>query len=478
MDVNNNMQGNMNNQNINQGGLNNGNGGQGYFYDQNRVMIPCPNCGRLNYPAAKKCNNCGKRIPKSESGLGILSLVLTLICCTFGIGLLLAIIDLIVGKNGGDGKGHICSWISLGIGGAVIVLYLGASALGGISDSLEEMKPNEPVVESEVTSKTEKESEEVVVTAKVDTINEEAAKNYSNALRYIENGEYTDAYELLSKISSESDSYDDAVKKMDEIKDLVVEENVGKAESAYEKELYSLALTYIDTALQYDPDDEELAQKKEEYTGLLIEQLKVSAAEACSNQDYKKAVEHIKEALTYRADDEELLALLDSYEDLLDAQIAEEEAAAIAAASLYTGKVLNTNHAEVTVKNIDIVDHIYPEKRSGYYLYYSVSETDTTWFHIELKVKNTGSGILNLYSMIENPTITYDGRYDYDTYAVYYSKGSDIDRMYSWYAETIDPLETCTVHVVVPCPIEVKTSDKSVTGSIKIDGKSQDINYR
>ncbi len=206
--------------------------------------------------------------------------------------------------------------------------------------------------------------------------------------------------------------------------------------------------------------------------------MKVSAAEASSEEKYTKAVELIEEALTYYADDEELLALLDSYEEMLNQQIAEEEAAAIAAATLSAGKVLNTTHAEVTVKSIDIVDHIYPEKKSGYYLYYSVSETDTTWFHIELKVKNTSSGVLNLYSMIENPTITYDGTYDYSTYAVYYSKGSNIDRMYSWYTETIDPLETCTVHVVVECPIDVKTSDKSLTGSIKIDGTSQDINYR
>lgn len=476
----------MDNNNIQNGNSNqsdyNGFNNNGNYNDQNHVMIPCPACGRLNFPAAKKCINCGKKIPKSESALGIVALVLTLICCTFGIGLLLAIIDLIVGRNGGDGKGHICSWISICIGGGLIVLYLFSSALGGIATGLEEKRNSEPAVESEVLDVPKegdgKVSEEDVEAARIKTINEEASRIYSNALKHIEDGKYTDAYELLLKISNESDYYDDAVNKMAEIKNLVIEENVNNAESAYEKELYSLALSYIDTALQYDPDDEDISQRKEEYTALLVEQLKTSAADKSAEQNYEKAVELIKEALTYYADDEELLALLDTYEELLSAQIAEKEAAEIAAASLYTGKVLNTNHAEVTVKNIDIVDHIYPEKRSGYYLYYSVSETDTTWFHIELKVKNTSSGVLNLYSMIENPTITYDGMYDYSTYAVYYSKGSNIDRMYSWYTETIDPLETCTVHVVVECPIDVKTSDKSLTGSIKIDGTSQDINYR
>ena len=476
MDTNNNMQNGNNNPNAYN--TYNGYNNQGNYNNSSHVMISCPNCGRLNFPEAKKCINCGKRIPKSESALGIVALVLTLICCTFGIGLLLAIIDLIVGRNGGDGKGHICSWISVGIGGGLIVLYLFSAAIGGIADGFEQVRTTKPAVESEIVEETETESEEDAAVAKTNAINEEASKIYSNALNHISNGKYTDAYELLEKINSESDYYDDAIKKMAEIKDKVIEENLSNAESAYEKELYSLALTYIDTALQYAPDDEDIAQKKEEYTVLLVDQLKASAADAYAEQNYEKSVELIEEALTYYADDEELLALLDTYEEQLNKQREEEEAAAIAAASLYVGKVLNTNHAEITVKNIDIVDHIYPEKKSGYYLYYSVSETDTTWFHIELKVKNTGSGVLNLYSMIENPTITYDGMYDYRTYAVYYSKGSTIDRMYDWYAETIDPLETCTVHVVVECPIDVKTSDKSLTGSIKIDGKSQDINYR
>ena len=157
------------------------------------------------------------------------------------------------------------------------------------------------------------------------------------------------------------------------IEELIVEENVNNAESAYEKELYSLALSYIDTALQYDPDDEDISQRKEEYTALLVEQLKTSAADKSAEQNYEKAVELIKEALTYYADDEELLALLDTYEELLSAQIAEKEAAEIAAASLYTGKVLNTNHAEVTVKNIDIGNmlvetdspYLAPEEKRG-----------------------------------------------------------------------------------------------------------------
>ncbi len=259
----NNMQG-MNGNHGDYNGYNN----QGNYNNHNHVMIPCPNCGRLNFPAAKKCINCGKRIPKSESALGIVALVLTLICCTFGIGLLLAIIDLIVGRNGGDGKGHICSWISVGIGGGLIVLYLFSTALTGVADGLEQIKIPEPVVESEIVNETEKEqeqeSEEDAAAAKLEAINEAASKIYENALNKIEDGKYTDAYELLKKVKKESDYYDDAVNKMAEIKELVVEENVNNAEAACEKELYSLALTYVDNALKYAPDDEDIAQMKEE----------------------------------------------------------------------------------------------------------------------------------------------------------------------------------------------------------------------
>ncbi len=152
MDTNNNMQNGYGNTNA-YGGNN-----QGNYNNPNHVMIPCPNCGRLNFPAVKKCVNCGKRIPKKESGLGIAALVLTLICCTFWIGLLLAIIDLIVGRNGGDGKGHICSWISLVLGGVLAVMCVISSCSNKLDSYLD--SKNEAVEETTIAEETVPETED------------------------------------------------------------------------------------------------------------------------------------------------------------------------------------------------------------------------------------------------------------------------------------------------------------------------------
>ena len=153
MDTNNN---NMQSLHINHSAYN-GYNNQGNHNNPNHVMIPCPNCGRLNFPAVKKCVNCSKRIPKKESGLGIAALVLTLICCTFWIGLLLAIIDLIVGRNGGDGKGHICSWISLVLGGVLAIMCVISSCSNKLDSYLD--SKNEAVEETTIAEETVPETE-------------------------------------------------------------------------------------------------------------------------------------------------------------------------------------------------------------------------------------------------------------------------------------------------------------------------------
>ena len=131
-----------------------------------------------------------------------------------------------------------------------------------------------------------------------------------------------------------------------------------------------------------------------------------------------------------------------------------------------------------TFKGASLTDHIYPDKRTGYYSYYSVSETGTTWFDMVLNVKNMGTGLLNLYDMVENVKVIYDNNYEYKTIGLYYSTGKNIDRLYEYFSNSIDPLEEVTLHVIVEMPVEAKTSGKSIEAEITLDGEYQLLLYR
>ncbi len=113
---------------------------------------------------------------------------------------------------------------------------------------------------------------------------------------------------------------------------------------------------------------------------------------------------------------------------------------------------------------------MYPDKRTGYYTYYSVKDTGTTWVDMKLNVKNTGAGILNLYTMVEDAVAIYDGSYEYSTKGLYYSVGNDIDKLYEYFSNSIDPLKEVTLHIVIELPVEVKTSGKSVDVEAVLDG--------
>ena len=313
--------------------------------------------------------------------------------------------------------------------------------------------------------------EEKAEIAALNEINEMSGNNYMSAEEYISEGKYSLAYDNLLLVDPQSDYYDDAVGLMEEVKDWAVEESLNNADLSIEAGEYANALDYIEKALEYDSENEMALAKKDACTQAYMDYLKKSASDASTNQDYQASIDYIDEALLILPDDEELLELKQTYTDLQLEQIE-------AAKTLTVGKVFDTTHATITVKNIAIVDHVYPESRTGYYLYYSVKDTDKTWFDIELKVKNNSAGVLNVYTMIENPKLTYNNLYHYNTYGIYYSKGSDIDSLYSWYTKTLDPLETCTLHVVIECPIDVKTGTEPIIASLTIDGVYQFINYR
>ncbi len=111
------------------------------------ALIKCPECGKEISDKAKTCPNCGSPVlaeqpkennvnssssskPKKNSKLGVVALVLSILGCSFVIGVILAIIDLCQK----DGKKKTCSIIALVISGLWLVIGV-ANSVGNSNKS-------------------------------------------------------------------------------------------------------------------------------------------------------------------------------------------------------------------------------------------------------------------------------------------------------------------------------------------------------
>lgn len=211
---------------------------------------------------------------------------------------------------------------------------------------------------------------------------------------------------------------------------------------------------------------------------------KDEASKAIENKAYDRAINTLNKAITLLNSSDELENLRKEYEQEKSAyeqekriEQQEKEKERLLALSLIEGTSFETDHAEITVKKIGLVDHIYPDKRNAYYFYYTVNETGMTWFDVELKVKNTSTGVLNLYNLISGKEANYNGKYKITSCAKYYSTGSTIERLYEYWSNSIDSLHEATVHFVVEVPVEAKESGNSVYLNLDIDGVQKVVNY-
>lgn len=238
-------------------------------------------------------------------------------------------------------------------------------------------------------------------------------------------GQYTLAYDNYKRVIEEDSNYKEAQNKIDELKDTVCQDYVSKAEEYAQNGDYSDAISMLNKAHKYDETNDEISSKLNEY---------------------KQKQQEIKE---------------------------QQESEAREKAKLYDGKIITTQNSETTFTKAELTDHIYPNSRSGYYTYYSVNATGVTWLDIKLQVKNTSAGILNLNDMIQDVQATYDGTFKYATYGLYYSTGSNIDTVYQYINNSIDPLQEVTLHLVIEVPVEAKTSGKSLEAEFVLDGEKQ-----
>jgi tetratricopeptide (TPR) repeat protein len=253
---------------------------------------------------------------------------------------------------------------------------------------------------------------------------------YENGITLEESGDYENAYENFDKVIESDNNYQDAQKKMEQLKELLRDDYKEKAELYVQTEDYENAILMLNKAKKYDESDSSIEE-------LLSE--------------YKKKQEEINK---------------------------KQEEAAREKAMMAEGKVIKTSNMTATFKSATITDHIYPDNRTGWYSYYSVGETGTTWMDLNFKVKNTGAGILNLYNMVESVKATYDEKYSYSAIALYSSSGKSIDRIYQYFSHSIDPLQEVTLHIVIALPVEVKTSGKSLEVELVLDGERQILIYQ
>lgn len=153
------------------------------------ALIICKECGKEVSDQAKSCPNCGyvfpqqqytqpynsgEIIPKKNSGLSVAALILSILGCTFILGIIFAIVDLV--KND-KSKKHLLSKIALGICAFWLIISFAVN-LGGKKET--SVPINTPVTES-VQQEDPSQPEETVqpIETEPESVKEETVENAS-----------------------------------------------------------------------------------------------------------------------------------------------------------------------------------------------------------------------------------------------------------------------------------------------------------
>lgn len=139
------------------------------------------------------------------------------------------------------------------------------------------------------------------------------------------------------------------------------------------------------------------------------------------------------------------------------------------------GDKFSSNKWEVTLSSVKITDKLLPNKTSGYYTYYYAND-DETFIDLKFQIKNIDVGMLGLESLVSNCKVEYKNQELTKAYGLYYSYGTQIDKVYSW--DGIDALDSCTLHVAIGMPREIVKNDEWIRVKINIAGYDKYINVR
>lgn len=291
---------------------------------------------------------------------------------------------------------------------------------------------------------------------------EDAISSLENILSYSDTTHltnYVDTKSFIDKLYKSRNAYESAV-------------------SAEKESNYQVAYDNYSKVIEDDSNYGTAQSKIREMQTSLCKECIDSAKNYALKDDYSNAISALNKAKKYDESNTEIDDLLAQYKKIQEDAKKKAEEEARAKAMMEEGKVIMTNNMTTTFVKAELTDHIYPDVRSGYYTYYSVSETGTTWLDLKFKVKNTGNGILNLNTMVRDVVATYDTDLEYKTYGLYYSTGKNIDQIYEYFSNSIDPLQEVTLHVIIEMPVEAKTSGKSLEVELTMDGEKQILIYQ
>lgn len=143
--------------------------------------------------------------------------------------------------------------------------------------------------------------------------------------------------------------------------------------------------------------------------------------------------------------------------------------------TLNPGDSFSTSNWEIIYENSNITAKILPNSLSGYYTYYYADDNET-FIDIIFQIKNINTDILKIEDLVKNCKVEYEESTLTKNYTLYTSSGSRIEQVYMW--NTLDALDSTTLHVAIVMPREVQTNDKNVAVRFTIAGEEKIIYVR
>lgn len=142
---------------------------------------------------------------------------------------------------------------------------------------------------------------------------------------------------------------------------------------------------------------------------------------------------------------------------------------------LQPGTTFTARSWKLNFKRSTITDRVLPNNTGGYYMYYYANDNEI-WVDLIFDITNVGSAIQGMDAIVGSSSVTYDGRVLNKTPECFYSVGSDIDKLYSW--DGMDPLDSCTFHIVFSLPREAQNNSSSITINVELCGEEKIIKVR
>ena len=298
--------------------------------------------------------------------------------------------------------------------------------------------------------------------------------------------DYDSANKIIIKVKKYGDTiaidnYNDVVNK---IKNLNTSQQAYRAAQEFESSGDSLkAYENYSKVISSDTNYDDAQKKMASLLKDVVDLLKSSASSAASHEAYEQAIEDIKEAQEYSPNDSELENLLKQYTDKqtekerkeqeeLERKEREEREKLL----LYNNKTISGNGIEATFEGATLTRDVKPNNTNGAYFYYSPNDDSEIYLDLKFRVKNTGSVSKSLDSIVSSLKATYNYNYEYTSYNLFYSDSDDIDMVYSW--DSIEPLDSTTLHIAIPLPMDVKNDRKSLVVEFTFASEKQILEYK